>query len=69
MTSQLASVDKKYDVAKQLLSIHFANKDGQVRSIQIKLNEEECALFDLRWDRFQGSDEIFFDCAEFQEGI
>ncbi len=67
MASQLASLDKKYDARRQMLSIRFFHADGNTLDVQLTLNEEELALFDLRWERFQQSDEIFFDCAEFQE--
>jgi hypothetical protein len=30
------------------------------------MNVEAYALFELRWERFQTSDEIFFDFGEFQ---
>ena len=67
MTSQLASLDKKYDAHRQMLSIRFFHANGNTSDVQLTLNEEELALFNLRWERFQQSDEIFFDCAEFQE--
>ena len=69
MASQLARLDKKYDAHQHMLSIRFFHEDGKNSDVQLTLNEEELALFDLRWERFQQSDEIFFDCAEFQEGV
>ncbi|MFM7019820.1 MAG: hypothetical protein ACKOXC_03370 [Aquirufa sp.] len=69
MASQLARLDKKYDAHLQMLSIRFINEDGKNLDVQLTLNEEELALFDLRWERFQHSDEIFFDCVEFQEDV
>lgn len=69
MASQLARLDKKYDAHRQMLGIRFFHADGKTSDVQLTLNEEELALFDLRWERFQQSDEIFFDCAEFQEDV
>ena len=69
MASRLARLDKKYDARRQMLGIRFFHADGKTSDVQLTLNEEELALFDLRWERFQQSDEIFFDCAEFQEDV
>ncbi len=69
MTSQLASIDKNYDTSRQKLMIRFFPVDGKSSDVVLTLNEEELALFDLRWERFQQSDEIFFDCAEFQDDV
>lgn len=69
MASQLVEVYKKYDVQQSVLSIRFFRQDGKEVLVQAQLTPEEYSLFELRWERFHASDELFFDCVEFQREV
>ena len=69
MASQLVEVYKKYDVQQSVLSIRFCRQDGKEVLVQAQLTPEEYSLFELRWERFHASDELFFDCVEFQREV
>jgi hypothetical protein len=66
MASQLVEVYKKYDVQQSVLNIRFCRQDGKDIQVLGQMTKEELSLFELRWERFHASDELFFDCVEFQ---
>ncbi len=66
MESRVERIDKNYSAAIGRLSLKFYLKEGGEKYLDVRMDEEAYALFELRWERFQTSDEIFFDFGEFQ---
>lgn len=66
MVSQLERIEKNYSVERHRLSIDFIRIDQARQGLELMMDEEAYSLFEMRWERFQASDEIFFDFAEFQ---
>jgi hypothetical protein len=66
MESRVERIDKNYSSAIGRLSLKFYLKEGGERGFDLRMDVEAFALFELRWERFQTSDEIFFDFGEFQ---
>ncbi len=66
MESRVERIDKNYSAAIGRLSLTFYLKEGGERDLELRMDVEAFALFELRWERFQTSDEIFFDFADFQ---
>ena len=66
MESRVERIDKNYSAAIGRLSLKFYLKEGGERVLDLRMDVESYVLFELRWERFQVSDEIFFDFVEFQ---
>ena len=66
MGSQVERIEKNYSTERRRLSIDFQMADQNNQSLELLLDDEAYTLFEIRWQRFQNSDEIFFDFAEFQ---
>ena len=66
MGSQVERIEKNYSTERRRLSIDFQMIDQNNQSLELLLDDEAYTLFEIRWQRFQNSDEIFFDFAEFQ---
>jgi hypothetical protein len=66
MGSQVERIEKNYSTERRRLSIDFQMINQNNQSLELLLAEEAYTLFEIRWHRFQTSDEIFFDFAEFQ---
>ena len=65
MGNQLGSSELEYDRLTGRTTIAFTLFDGRkIRLIQT-LGEDDFQQFDVRWERFKVSDEIFFDLGEF----
>ena len=64
--SQLERIEKSYSVERKRLSVEFLMVDQVRQGFELLMDEDAYTLFDVRWQRFQTSDEIFFDFAEFQ---
>jgi hypothetical protein len=66
MVSQLERIEKSYSVERKRLTVDFQMIDEVKQGLELLMDEEAYSLFEMRWERFQTSDEIFFDFAEFQ---
>jgi hypothetical protein len=66
MVSQLERIEKSYSVERKRLTVEFQMIDQVKQGLELLMDEEAYSLFEMRWERFQTSDEIFFDFAEFQ---
>jgi hypothetical protein len=66
MESRLGRIDKNYSVELGSLSLKIYLNDGSEMELVLLMDEETYALFEMRWERFHVSDEIFFDFGEFQ---
>ncbi|MEN9959583.1 MAG: hypothetical protein RLZZ474_1827 [Bacteroidota bacterium] len=66
MGSQVERIEKNYSLERSRLLIDFQMINQHNRNLELLLDEEAYTLFEIRWQRFQTSDEIFFDFAEFQ---
>lgn len=64
--SQVERIEKNYSTERRRLSIDFQMIDQNNQSLELLLDDEAYTLFEIRWQRFQNSDTIFFDFAEFQ---
>ena len=66
MVSQLERIEKSYSVERKRLTVEFHMIDQVKQGLELLMDEEAYTLFEMRWERFKTSDEIFFDFAEFQ---
>jgi hypothetical protein len=66
MGSQVERIEKNYSLERSRLLIDFQMVNQHKRNLELLLDEEAYTQFEIRWQRFQTSDEIFFDFAEFQ---
>ena len=65
MGNQLGSSELAYDRLTGRIAIEFALLDGRKIRLTHTLGEDDFQLFEVRWERFKVSDEIFFDLGEF----
>ncbi|MFD3394417.1 hypothetical protein U0R10_07285 [Aquirufa sp. OSTEICH-129V] len=65
MGNQIGSSELEYDQLSGRLIINFLLQEGKKIRMTHTLNLEDFQLFEIRWERFKVSDEIFFDLGEF----
>ena len=65
MGNQLGSSELEYDRLTGRITIAFALLDGRKIRLSQTFGEDDFQLFDVRWERFKVSDEIFFDLGDF----
>jgi fructose 1,6-bisphosphatase len=65
MENQLGSSELEYVRLTGRIAIEFALLDGRKIRLTHTLGEDDFQLFEVRWERFKVSDEIFFDLGEF----
>lgn len=65
MGNQIGSSELEYDQLSGRLIINFLLQEGKKIRMTHTLNLDDFQLFEIRWERFKVSDEIFFDLGEF----
>jgi hypothetical protein len=65
MGNQLGSSELEYDRLTGRITIAFALLDGRKIHLNQTLGEDDFQQFEVRWERFKVSDEIFFDLGDF----
>jgi hypothetical protein len=65
MENQLGSSELEYDRLTGRITIAFLLLDGRKIRLTQTFGEDDFQLFEVRWERFKVSDEIFFDLGEF----
>ncbi len=65
MGNQIGSSELEYDQLSGRVIIQFLLHDGKKTRMTHTLNLDDFQLFEIRWERFKVSDEIFFDLGEF----
>jgi hypothetical protein len=65
MGNQIGSSELEYDQLSGRAIIHFLLHDGKKTRMTHTLNLDDFQLFEIRWERFKVSDEIFFDLGDF----
>lgn len=65
MGNQIGSSELEYDQLSGRLIINFLLQEGKKIRMTHTLSVDEFQLFELRWERFKTSDEIFFDLGDF----
>jgi hypothetical protein len=66
MGSQVERIEKNYSSERRRLSMDFQTVNQNHLKLELLMDEEAYNLFEMRWERFHATDEIFFDFAEFQ---
>ena len=65
MGNQIGSSELEYDQLSRRVVIHFLLHESKKIRMTHSLNLDDFQLFELRWERFKVSDEIFFDLGDF----
>jgi hypothetical protein len=65
MGNQIGSSELEYDQLSGRLIINFLLQEGKKIRMTHTLSLDDFQLFEIRWERFKVSDEIFFDLGEF----
>ncbi len=65
MGNQIGSSELEYDQLSGRLIISFLLQEGKKIRMTHTLSLDDFQLFEIRWERFKVSDEIFFDLGEF----
>ncbi len=65
MGNQIGSSDLEYDQLSRRVFINLLLHDGKKIRLIHSLNLDDFQLFEVRWERFKVSDEIFFDLGDF----
>ncbi len=65
MGNQIGSSELEYDQLSGRVIIQFLLHDGKKTRMTHTLNLDDFQLFEIRWERFKVSDEIFFDLGDF----
>jgi len=65
MGNQIGSSELEYDQLSGRAVINFLLHDGKKIRMAHTLNLDDFQLFEIRWERFKVSDEIFFDLGDF----
>ena len=65
MGNQIGSSELEYDQLSGRVIINFLLQEGKKIRLTHTLSLDDFQLFEIRWERFKVSDEIFFDLGEF----
>ena len=65
MGNQIGSSELEYDHLSGRIIINFLLQEGKKIRLTHTLSLDDFQLFEIRWERFKVSDEIFFDLGEF----
>lgn len=65
MGNQIGSSELEYDQLSGRVIINFLLQEGKKIRMTHTLSLDDFQLFEIRWERFKVSDEIFFDLGEF----
>lgn len=65
MGNQIGSSELEYDQLSGRIIINFLLQEGKKIRLTHTLSLDDFQLFEIRWERFKVSDEIFFDLGEF----
>ena len=65
MGNQIGYSELEYDQLSGRAVINFLLHDGKKTRMTHTLNLDDFQLFEIRWERFKVSDEIFFDLGDF----
>ena len=65
MGNQIGSSELEYDQLSGRIIINFLLQEGKKIRMTHTLSLDDFQLFEIRWERFKVSDEIFFDLGEF----
>jgi hypothetical protein len=66
MGSQVEHIEKNYSPERRRLSMDFQLLKQNHLKLELLMDEEAFSLFEMRWERFHATDEIFFDFVDFQ---
>lgn len=65
MGNQIGSSELEYDQLSGRVIINFLLQEGKKIRMTHTLSLDDFQLFEIRWERFKVSDEIFFDLGDF----
>ncbi len=65
MGNQIGSSELEYDQLSGRVFIYFLLQEGKKIRMTHTLSLDDFQLFEIRWERFKVSDEIFFDLGDF----
>jgi hypothetical protein len=65
MGNQIGSSELEYDQLSGRVIINFFLQEGKKIRMTHTLSLDDFQLFEIRWERFKVSDEIFFDLGDF----
>jgi hypothetical protein len=66
MGSQVEQIEKNYSSERCRLSMDFQIVNQNHLKLELLMDEEAYNIFEMRWERFHATDEIFFDFVDFQ---
>ena len=66
MGSQVEHIVKNYSSERRRLSMDIQTVNQNHLKLELLMDEEAFSFFEMRWERFHATDEIFFDFVDFQ---